>query len=94
MVLASARALRLAIRWLTAREAVVLLAALGIVLSLTVFAKTAGEMLEGDLREFDDGILRMMRSPDDHSVPIGPTWLVPTSVRTVRPSASCAATTS
>jgi undecaprenyl-diphosphatase len=80
MVLPSARALRLAIRWLTAREAVVLLAALGIVLSLTVFVKTAGEMLEGDLREFDDGILRMMRSPDDHSVPIGPTWLVQAAI--------------
>jgi undecaprenyl-diphosphatase len=80
MVLASARALRLAIRWLTAREAVVLLAALGIVLSLTVFAKTTGEMLEGDLREFDDGILRMLRSPDDHSVPIGPAWLVQAAI--------------
>ena len=80
MVHASAKALRLAVRWLTAQEAVVLLAALGIVLSLTVFAKTAGEMLEGDLREFDDGVLRWVRSPDDPRVPIGPAWLVQAAI--------------
>ena len=51
MVHASTRAVRLAIRWVTGQEAVVLLAALGIVLSLTVFGKTAGEMREGDLRD-------------------------------------------
>jgi undecaprenyl-diphosphatase len=80
MVRGSAKVLRLAVRWVTAQEAVVLLAALGIVLSLTVFSKTAGEMLEGDLREFDDSVLRMLRSPDDPSVPIGPTWLVQAAI--------------
>src|SRR5437870_12199136 len=80
MVHASAKVLRLAVRWLTAQEAAVLLAALGIVLSLTVFAKTAAEMREGDLREFDDGVLRLVRSPDDPSVPIGPTWLVQVAI--------------
>ena len=80
MVRVSAKALRLAVRWLTGQEAVVLLAALGIVLSLTVFAKTAGEMLEGDLREFDDGVLRLLRSPDDPKVPIGPSWLVQAAI--------------
>jgi undecaprenyl-diphosphatase len=80
MVRGSAKVLRLAVRWVTAQEAAVLLAALGIVLSLTVFSKTAGEMLEGDLREFDDSVLRMLRSPDDPSVPIGPTWLVQTAI--------------
>src|SRR5262249_46617799 len=70
MVHASTRALRLAVRWVTEQEAVVLLAALGIVLSLTVFGKTAGEMQEGDLRDFDEGVLRMLRSPDNPSVPI------------------------
>jgi len=80
MVHDTAKVLRLAVRWLTAQEAAVLLAALGIVLSLTVFAKTAGEMREGDLREFDDGVLRMLRSPDDPSVPIGPAWLVQAAI--------------
>src|SRR5213594_4322586 len=80
MVHASAKVLRLAVRWLTAQEAAVLLAALGIVLSLTVFAKTAAETREGDLREFDDGVLRLVRSPDDPSVPIGPTWLVQVAI--------------
>src|SRR5436309_12126689 len=80
MLDASAKALRLAVRWLTSQEAVVLLAALGIVLSLLVFSKTAGEMLEGDLREFDDGVLRLLRSPDDPKVPIGPSWLVQAAI--------------
>ena len=80
MVHASSRAFRLAVRWLTGQEAGVLLAALAIVLALLVFSKTAGEMMEGDLREFDDGVLRMMRSTDDPSVPIGPAWLVQVAI--------------
>ena len=80
MMHASAKVFRLAVRWLTGQEAVVLLAALGIVLSLLVFAKTAGEMLEGDLREFDDGVLRLLRSQDDPNVPIGPSWLVQVAI--------------
>jgi undecaprenyl-diphosphatase len=80
MVHASTRAFRLAVRWLTGQEAVVLLAALAIVLALLAFSKTAGEMMEGDLREFDDGVLRMMRSADDPSVPIGPAWLVQVAI--------------
>ena len=80
MVHASTRAIRLAVRWLTGQEAVVLLAALAIVLALLTFSKTAGEMMEGDLREFDDGVLRMMRSADDPSVPIGPAWLVQVAI--------------
>ena len=80
MMHASAKVFRLAVRWLTGQEAVVLLAVLGIVLSLLVFAKTAGEMLEGDLREFDDGVLRLLRSQDDPNVPIGPSWLVQVAI--------------
>jgi len=80
MVHVSTRAVRRAVRWVTGQEAVVLLAALGIMLSLTVFAKTAAEMREGDLQDFDDGVLRMVRSPDDPSVPIGPTWLVQAAI--------------
>ncbi|HKC99391.1 MAG TPA: phosphatase PAP2 family protein [Methylomirabilota bacterium] len=72
--------MRRAVRWVTGQEAVVLLAALGIMLSLTVFAKTAAEMREGDLQDFDDGVLRMLRSPDDPSVPIGPTWLIQAAI--------------
>ena len=80
MVHVSTRAVRRAVRWVTGQEAVVLLAALGIMLSLTVFAKTAAEMREGDLQDFDDGVLRMVRSPDDPNVPIGPTWLIQAAI--------------
>ena len=80
MVHVSTRAVRRAVRWVTGQEAVVLLAALGIMLSLTIFAKTAAEIREGDLQDFDDGVLRMLRSPDDPSVPIGPTWLIQAAI--------------
>ena len=80
MVRGSAGMLRRTLHWLTGQEAAVLLAALGIVLALTVFSKTAGEMLEGDLREWDESILRLMRSPHDPAVPIGPTWLVQAAI--------------
>jgi undecaprenyl-diphosphatase len=77
---ASARTLRLAVRWLTSQEAVVLLAALGLALALLVFAKTAAEMSEGDLRAFDEGVLQSLRRPDDSHVPIGPGWLVQAAI--------------
>jgi len=80
MVHVSTKAVRLAVRWLTGQEAAVLVAALGIVLALLVFSKTAGEMMEGDLREFDDSVLRMMRSADDPTVPVGPSWLVQVAI--------------
>ena len=72
--------LRLAFRWLTRQEAIVLLVAFGIILALLVFAKTTGEMLEGDLREFDEGVLRYLRDPHDPSKPIGPAWLVAVAI--------------
>ena len=80
MVRSSGTIVRRALHWLTGQEAAVLLAAFGIVVSLTVFSKTAGEMLEGDLRAFDDGVLRMLRSEHDPAVPIGPTWLVQAAI--------------
>jgi len=33
-------------------------------------------MLEGDMREFDEGVLRYLRDPEDPRKPIGPPWLV------------------
>jgi undecaprenyl-diphosphatase len=76
----SPKTFRLALRWLTGQEAVVLLAALGIALALLVFAKTAAEMSEGDLREFDESVLQSLRRPDDSRVPIGPPWLVQAAI--------------
>jgi undecaprenyl-diphosphatase len=77
---ASPKTFRLALRWLTGQEAVVLLAALGIALALLVFAKTAAEMSEGDLREFDESVLQSLRRPDDSRIPIGPPWLVQAAI--------------
>lgn len=34
-----------------------------------------GEVLEGETRAFDEGVLLMLRAPSDPSLPIGPAWL-------------------
>jgi undecaprenyl-diphosphatase len=63
-------------RWLASQEGPVLVAALGIVLGLFGFSKIAAEMLEGDLRDFDEWLLRLLRQPENLHIPIGPGWLV------------------
>jgi undecaprenyl-diphosphatase len=68
-------ALRLPLRWLARQEAVVLLTALGIVLALFGFIEVAEEMREGDIRHFDEWLLRLPRRESNLSVPIGPPWL-------------------
>jgi undecaprenyl-diphosphatase len=63
------------LRWLARQEAVVLLTALGIVLTLYGFIEVAEEMRSGDMRHFDESLLRALRRPDDLRVPVGPAWL-------------------
>jgi undecaprenyl-diphosphatase len=63
------------LRWLARQEAVVLLTALGIVVALYGFIEIAEEMRSGDIRHFDESLLRALRHPDDRRVPIGPAWL-------------------
>lgn len=43
--------------------------------SLLVFAALAAEVLDGDLRSFDERVLLAMRVPGDLSDPVGPRWL-------------------
>jgi undecaprenyl-diphosphatase len=62
-------------RWLARQEAVVLLTAFWIVLALYGFAKLAAEMREGDMRHFDEWLLRSLRREHDLAVPTGPLWL-------------------
>jgi undecaprenyl-diphosphatase len=62
-------------RWLARQEAVVLLTALAIVVTLYGFIEVAEEMRSGDIRHFDESLLRALRSRDDLRVPVGPAWL-------------------
>lgn len=39
------------------------------------FVETADEVIEGDIRRFDEAILRFLRSPGDLADPIGPWWI-------------------
>jgi undecaprenyl-diphosphatase len=67
--------LRLPFSWLVRQEAVVLLTAFGVVLALVGFIELAEEIREGEMRHFDESVLRVVRRPDDPTRLIGPPWL-------------------
>ncbi|OLC16555.1 MAG: hypothetical protein AUH29_04835 [Candidatus Rokubacteria bacterium 13_1_40CM_69_27] len=69
------RALGVARAWIGRQETAVLVTAFAVVLALFGFAKIAGEMLEGDTKDFDVWVLRILRRPDVAEIPIGPRWL-------------------
>jgi undecaprenyl-diphosphatase len=68
-------ALRLPVRWLARQEAFVLLTAFGAVLAVSGFIELAEEMREGDMHEFDEWILRLVRRTDNPALLIGPRWV-------------------
>ena len=43
--------------------------------ALYAFAQLADEMMEGEIKPFDEAILRALRNPADLADPIGPRWL-------------------
>jgi undecaprenyl-diphosphatase len=53
----------------------VLVTAFGIVVALYGFIELAEEIREGEMRHFDEWILRAFRHHSDLAVPIGPVWL-------------------
>lgn len=53
-----------------------LVAALGVLLALLGFIKTAEEVLEGDMRDVDEWLLRLLRRPDNPHISVGPQWLL------------------
>ena len=67
--------LRLPLRWVSRQEAVVLVTAFGIVLTLYGFLEVTEEIFDGDPWHFDEWLLRRLRRHDDLAVPIGPPWL-------------------
>lgn len=56
-------------------ELLVLGAAFTLILILFAFFELAGDVLEGDTRQFDERVLVALRRPEDPSLPIGPRWL-------------------
>jgi len=61
--------------WLVRQELSVLGAMLAVAAGLLAFAKLAEEMVEGDMRAFDEFLLLSLRSAADPSNPLGPRWL-------------------
>lgn len=66
--------------WMARQEPVALLLAFGVVFALLGFAKLAGEMREGETKDFDVWLLRSLRRPDSPETPIGPRWLTQVAV--------------
>ncbi len=62
------------VRWLGGREPAVLVTVFALLAALLAFAKIADSVADGDTANFDNRILRMLRSADDPAVPIGPRW--------------------
>lgn len=58
-------------------EAAVLLSLLALVGSAWIFVEIADEVREGELQHYDELVLRALRSPDDPTLPRGPSWLLP-----------------
>lgn len=63
-------------RWVARQEGAVLMAALGVLLALLGFIKTAEEVFEGDMRDFDEWLLLLLRRPGNPKFPVGPQWLM------------------
>lgn len=68
-------AFRLSRRWLGGQEAVVLVTAFVIVLALFGFVELVTELREGEMRQFDEWLLRLFRRTDNPALLIGPLWL-------------------
>jgi undecaprenyl-diphosphatase len=68
-------AARLPLGWLARQEAIVLLTAFVVVLTVYGFIELAEEMREGELHQFDEWLLRLARRTDDPALLIGPRWL-------------------
>ena len=63
------------IAWIRNREIIVLLACLVVVLGVWAFIKLADEVQEKGTQNFDERMIRKMRTPEDSAIPIGPPWL-------------------
>jgi undecaprenyl-diphosphatase len=68
------------IRWLTRREASVLLALALLVGGAWLFLEIASDVAEGDTLRFDRWAIEVLRRPDDPSRPLGPRWLADTGL--------------
>lgn len=56
-------------------ELSILLASLGVLILAIAFLSLANHVMAGNTREFDERILRALRSAEDPALPLGPAWL-------------------
>jgi len=65
-----------AARWLVRQEASVLVAVLIVVLALFGFVKIVEELGAGELGDFDEWLLNLLRVSGQPHIPIGPAWVM------------------
>lgn len=68
-------AARLPLGWFARQEAIVLFTAFVIVLAVYGFIALAGEIHEGEMHQFDEWLLRLVRRTDNPALLIGPRWV-------------------
>lgn len=56
-----------------------LVAVLGVLLAVFGFVKIVEELGEGELRNFDEWLMRLVRVPGHPHIPVGPSWLTETA---------------
>jgi undecaprenyl-diphosphatase len=64
-----------ALGWIAAREASVLVALLLAAGAVWLFVEVADEVLEGETRGTDERLMLMLRTAEDPSDPLGPSWV-------------------
>lgn len=62
-------------RWAVAREPMVLLAALSIVLGIWAFALVTEDVIDGDTQRFDRAIMTALRQTGNPAKLVGPAWM-------------------
>jgi undecaprenyl-diphosphatase len=62
-------------QWVGGHELSTLVAFVGLAAGLWAFAAIADEVLEGDTQSFDQTVLLSLRTADDPTNPLGPTWV-------------------
>lgn len=64
-----------ALEWLGRHEWHILLVGAAMLMSIWAFVEIADEVMEGDVQQYDEAVVRAMRRPDDPATPVGPRWL-------------------
>ena len=75
MLMLLRRSTRRVVHWVGGTDLVVLLGVLALAVGVLGFLLIAGAVRAGGTQRLDERFLRMLRTPDDSTVPLGPRWM-------------------